>query len=130
MSAIAATAPAISPPVWRRLIGFNMFTGIVCAVIGWVIGDNVIGPAIHAHSIRYYAAQAGQNDISVMLGYLFGVLGFLGGLGFFNYPVKRMLGYPATMAEHESEGEGLFRYFTLCTDHKVVAIQYLVGVGT
>jgi cytochrome c oxidase subunit 1 len=40
-----------------------------------------------------------------------------------------MLGYPPTLAEHESEGEGLARYFRLCTDHKVVGMQYLVGVG-
>ena len=32
-------------------------------------------------------------------------------------------------AEHESEGEGIGRYFRLCTDHKVVGIQYIVGIG-
>jgi cytochrome c oxidase subunit 1 len=40
-----------------------------------------------------------------------------------------MLGPPPTLAEHESEGEGVGRYFRLCTDHKVVAIQYIVGIG-
>ena len=57
------------------------------------------------------------------------MVGFLVGLGFANYPVKRMLGHPPSLAEHESEGEGLGRYFRLCTDHKVVAMQYLVGIG-
>ena len=65
----------------------------------------------------------------MLLGYLFGVFGFLIGLGFANYPLKRMLGHPPTLAEKESEGEGLGRYFSLCTDHKVVAMQYMVGVG-
>ena len=40
-----------------------------------------------------------------------------------------MLGHPPTLAEHESEGEGIGRYFRLCTDHKVVAMQYMVGIG-
>ena len=40
-----------------------------------------------------------------------------------------MLGHPPTLAEHEDEGIGVARYFRLCTDHKVVGIQYLVGIG-
>ena len=57
------------------------------------------------------------------------MIGFLIGLGFANYPIRRMLGHPPTLAEHECEGEGVGRYFRLCTDHKVVAIQYIVGIG-
>ena len=113
---------------WRRLLGFNMLTGIVGAIIGWLIGD-WIGKRINTPSTVYYSTEAGQNDISVFLGYLLGVIGFLIGLGFANYPVRRMLGHPPTLAEHESEGEGIARYFRLCTDHKVVSIQYLVGIG-
>jgi cytochrome c oxidase subunit 1 len=129
MSAVAATMEVRHPPLWRRLVGFNLLTGIVGAIIGWVIGFDVVGPSIHAHSLAYYSTEAGENDIGVLLGYLFGVLGFLIGLGFANYPIRRMLGHPPTLAEHESEAEGIWRYFTLCTDHKVVGIQYLVGVG-
>jgi cytochrome c oxidase subunit 1 len=124
----ATSMPLAQRPAWRRLIGFNLLTGIVLAVVGWLIG-NLIGNSIHAQSLEYYSEQAGQNDIGVLLGYLFGVIGFLIGLGFANYPVRRLLGHPATLAEHESEREGASRYFTLCTDHKVVAIQYLVGIG-
>ena len=126
MSTIAM--PAAQRPGWRGLIGFNLLTGIVLAIVGWLIGD-FIGNRIHATSITYYTTEAGQNDIAVLLGYLFGVIGFLVGLGFANYPIRRMLGHPPTLAEHESEGEGVGRYFRLCTDHKVVALQYLVGIG-
>jgi cytochrome c oxidase subunit 1 len=115
-------------PVWRRLLGFNLLTGIVLAIVGWLIGD-FIGNQIHAPSLDYFTTQLGENDIAVLLGYLFGVIGFLVGLGFANYPVRRLLGYPPTLAEHESEGEGVGRYFRLCTDHKVVAIQYIIGIG-
>jgi cytochrome c oxidase subunit 1 len=124
----AVTIPAQRQPAWRKLVGFNLLTGIVFAAVGWLIGA-AIGNAIHATTLDYFSAEAGQNDVAVLLGYLFGVIGFLVGLGFANYPIRRLLGHPATLAEHESEGEGVGRYFRLCTDHKVVAIQYMVGIG-
>jgi cytochrome c oxidase subunit 1 len=127
MSAVAMTTSA-RPPLWRRLLGFNLLTGIVGAIVGGFIGS-LVGGLIHAKSIGYYTDQAGQNDISVLLGYLFGVIGFLVGLGFANYPIRRLLGHPPTLGEHEDEGEGIGRYFRLCTDHKVVGMQYLVGIG-
>jgi cytochrome c oxidase subunit 1 len=130
MSAIAISAG--QRPAWRRLIGFNLLTGIVLAIVGWLIGDaigNLIGNHTSGLSLKYYTKTAGQNDVAVLLGYLFGVIGFLVGLGFANYPISRMLGHPPTLAEHEGEGEGVGRYFRLCTDHKVVALQYLVGIG-
>ena len=55
------------------------------------------------------------------------MIGFLVGLGFLNYPVQRMLGHPPSLREKEAAGAS--RYFTLCTDHKVVGIQYLIGIG-
>ncbi len=126
MSTIAISARP--QPTWRKLIGFNLLTGIVLAVVGWLIGD-WLGGRIHAPSLDYFGTEAGENDIGIMLGYLFGVIGFLIGLGFANYPIKRLLGHPASLAEHEAEGEGVMRYFRLCTDHKVVAMQYIVGIG-
>jgi len=128
MTTTTAALPRTPQPLWRRLIGFNLLAGIVLGVVGWFIGW-VIGTHIHASSLEYFSEEAGENDIAVLLGYLFGVIGFLIGLGFANYPIRRLLGHPPTLAEHESEGEGVGRYFRLCTDHKVVSIQYLVGIG-
>ena len=98
----AITMPAERRPAWRGLLGFNLLTGIVGAIVGWLFGD-WIGGRIHAASIAYYATESGQNDISILLGYLFGVIGFLAGLGFLNYPIRRIMGYPPSLAEHESE---------------------------
>ena len=62
MSAIAmATTPA--PPLWRRLLGFGLFMGIIGAIIGYLIG-NWIGSLIHAPSLDAYS-DIGQNDIWV-----------------------------------------------------------------
>ena len=55
------------------------------------------------------------------------MVGFLVGLGFLNYPLARLRGYPPSLREKETGGWS--RYFSLCTDHKVVGIQYLWGIG-
>ncbi len=110
----------------RRLIGFNLLTGVVLGIVGfyvgWWIGHFVQGP-----SLAYLTGGSDQADISLFVGYFTGVVGFLVGLGFANYPVQRMLGKPASLREKETQGIG--RYFSLCTDHKVVGIQYLIGIG-
>ncbi len=109
----------------RRLFGFNLLTAIVLAVVGfyvgWWLGHQITGPSIE------YFGDTDQNDIALFLAYLVGVIGFLVGLGFANYPVQRMLGKPPSLREKEQQG--LARYFGLCTDHKVVGIQYLIGIG-
>ncbi len=95
MSAIAAPATT-RRPAWRGLIGFNLLTGIILAIVGYLIG-HWIGGLIHAPSLDYFD-DTGENDIAVLFGYLFGVIGFLIGLGFANYPIRRMLGHPPTLA--------------------------------
>jgi cytochrome c oxidase subunit I len=128
MTAIAAPVPAPRSG-FRQFFGFNMLTGIVLGIGGWFLGYSAIGNHIHGAGLVYYKTEAGQNDVAIMLGYLFGVIGFLVGLGFANYPFKRLLGHPPSLAEREAEEHGMLRYFSLSTDHKVVAKQYMVGIG-
>ncbi|MGD1056128.1 MAG: cbb3-type cytochrome c oxidase subunit I [Solirubrobacteraceae bacterium] len=128
MSTTSAAAAAPLPtgrPLWRRLIGFNLLTAVILGVggyyLGWWIGHLINGPSFE------YESATDENDVALLLGYFFGVVGFLIGLGFANYPISRLLGRPASLREKESGG--IARYFGLCTDHKVVGIQYLVGIG-
>jgi len=116
---------AIARPLWRRLIGFNLLGGIVLGIVGFYFGW-WLGHQIKADSLDYFG-DTNQNDVALMLGYLFSVIGFLVGLGFANYPLARMLGRDRSHVENEEGGVG--RYFGLCTDHKVVGIQYLLGIG-
>ena len=122
---MSTAAVDVRPPLWRRLIGFNLLTGIVLGVAGWYVGW-YLAHAISAASLDYFSA-VDYNELSVALAYIFGVLGFLIGLGFLNYPIARLRGYPPSLREKETGGVG--RYFSLCTDHKVVGIQYLIGIG-
>jgi cytochrome c oxidase subunit I len=128
MSTTTAAASAPQPtrrPLWRRLLGFNLLSAIVLGIggyyLGWFIGHQIGGPSYE------YQAATDENDVALLLAYFFGVIGFLIGLGFANYPASRLLGRPSSL--REKEGEGIGRYFGLCTDHKVVGIQYLVGIG-
>jgi cytochrome c oxidase subunit I len=128
MSTTSAAESAPMPtrrPLWRRLLGFNLLTAVILGVggyyLGWWIGHLINGPSFE------YESATDENDVALLLGYVGGVIGFLVGLGFANYPISRLLGRPASL--REKEGEGIGRYFGLCTDHKVVGIQYLVGIG-
>jgi cytochrome c oxidase subunit 1 len=124
VGAISTPQPT-GAPLWRRLIGFNLLTAVVLGVggyyLGWWIGHEIGGPSYK------YQAKANENDTALLLAYVFGVVGFLIGLGFANYPISRLLGRPASLREKEEQGIG--RYFGLCTDHKVVGFQYLIGIG-
>jgi cytochrome c oxidase subunit I len=123
---VAARAPEpVQRPLWRRVIGFNLLSAVALGVggyyLGWFIGHQIGGPSYK------YEAKTSENDVALLLAYFFGVAGFLIGLGFANYPLSRMLGRPPSLREKEEHGIG--RYFGLCTDHKVVGMQYMVGIG-
>jgi cytochrome c oxidase subunit 1 len=125
-TATATDTPAVERrPWWRRLIGFNLLSAVLLGVggyyLGWFIGHQISGKSYE------FQSKIDENDVALLLAYFFGVVGFLIGLGFANYPVSRMLGRPASL--REKEGHGIGRYFGLCTDHKVVGIQYLIGIG-
>jgi cytochrome c oxidase subunit 1 len=125
VTAAAQSPQPVSRPLWRRLIGFNLLTAVLLGVggyyLGWFIGHQIGSPSFK------YEEATDENDVALLLAYFFGVAGFLIGLGFANYPISRLLGRPPSLREKEQQG--ISRYFGLCTDHKVVGIQYLVGIG-
>ena len=125
-SAVSTTAVETRAPLWRRLIGFNLLTGDRSSASAAITSAGSSGTTSRGRASTYFG-DIDQNDISVLLGYLLGVIGFLIGLGFGVYPWARLRGYPPSLREKETQG--VSRYFGLCTDHKVVGIQYLIGIG-
>jgi cytochrome c oxidase subunit I len=101
-------------------------TALIGAIIGYAIGHwlgNFMTPS-------FVATGGGANDVNdeaIVLGYAFLVLGWLIGLGVFNDLVRQMLGKPVNSRTRETAG-GLAKYFRYTLDHKVVGIQYLVGM--
>jgi cytochrome c oxidase subunit I len=119
----AIRRPSLAGSRFGGFIGFNLFTAIALGIGGFFLGA-FIGGQIAAG--KDYLVGTNQDDVGLFLGFLFATIGWLGGLGFFNYPVGRILGRPATVP---LEVGGVGRYFRLTLDHKVIGIQYFFGVG-
>ena len=117
------TTPTKAPTFREQLVGFHLIWGVVLAAVGYFV-CHWLGTKVGGHIDSQSATD--QDDLAVFFGFLGATLGWLIGLGFFNYPLSRMLGRPASLVEGEEYG--VWRYFRLCTDHKVVAIQYFVAV--
>jgi cytochrome c oxidase subunit I len=98
-------------------------TALIGAVIGYAFG-HWLGNFLA--SGYQQVSTADGNDFAIVLGYAFLVLGWLIGLGVFNDLVRQMLGKPINGNNHL--GNGLAKYFRYSLDHKVVGIQYLVGM--
>ena len=110
----------ITRSYWRQP---NIFTGLVGAVVGYAFG-HWLGNAI-AGSYQQVVGN-GENNHALTLGYIFGTVGWLAGLGVFNYPARKLLGYqPQAVEENDQKFN---RYFRYSLDHKVVGIQYLVAM--
>jgi cytochrome c oxidase subunit 1 len=107
----------------KRLIGFHLGTGILLGVGGWYLGW-WLGHQVNAPSLDYFG-DTDQNDVAVFVGYVLGTIGFLTGLGFLNYPLARMAGRPSSLPKKDGS-RGLLG---MATDHKVVGLQYLWGIG-
>ena len=110
-------------PAWRRSpwLRPHILWAMAGAVIGYLIGHwlgNVIASG-------YDQVQTSQNDVAIVLGLVLGVAGWMTGIGAFNYPLAKILGYelspPPTV-------RSWVRYFRMTEDHKVVGWQYAVGV--
>jgi cytochrome c oxidase subunit 1 len=102
----------------------SVVTGLIGAVAGYFIG-HWLGNYVGHTWIN--VINANQNDLALLLGYVMGVLGWLAGLGAFNYPLQKMVGIEPIEDPAEAE-QGLGRYFRYTTEHKVVGVQYLFGI--
>jgi len=108
-------------PWWMRPA---VHTALIGAVAGYLFG----------HWLGNFLASGYQqvkhadiNDTPIVLGYVFGTVGWLAGLGVFNDLLRQMAGRPAAGRDRAADG-GLARYFRYSLDHKVVGIQYLIGM--
>jgi cytochrome c oxidase subunit I len=117
------SGPRRRRPWWQRP---GILTGFAGAVGGYFFG-HWLGNAIGAGWQQ--VATADQNNLAIVLGYTFLTIGWLAGLGVFNDLFRLMLGRAIPHEEQEEEARtGLARYFQYTLGHKVVGIQYLVGI--
>ncbi len=110
-------------PWWMRPA---VHTGLIGAVLGYLVG-HWLGNFLADGYV--HVVNSGQNDMAIVLGYLLGTVGWLAGLGVFNDLFRMMTGRPSrTVEEEAAAADGLTRYFRYSLDHKVVGMQYLVGM--
>ncbi|HEY2639339.1 MAG TPA: cbb3-type cytochrome c oxidase subunit I [Streptosporangiaceae bacterium] len=125
-----APAAAAGRPWWRRPA---IHTALIGAVIGYWLGHllgTYLTGATGAANQYPNVSLSDSEDWPIVLGYLLAVVGWLAGLGVFNDVIRQMLGRPESTAnaqETEQRG-GVAKYFRYELDHKVVGIQYLVGM--
>src|SRR5271155_640299 len=115
--------PRRARPWWLRPAIHTAFIG---AVVGYLVGHwlgNVIASGYQQ------VTEGDLNDLAIVLGYALATVGWLAGLGGFNDLLVRMTGREVLRQEQaEAAPPGLARYFRYSLDHKVVGIQYLVGM--
>src|ERR1700689_1621644 len=117
---------------WWMLPGIH--PGLIGSVLGYVLGhwmgNSMATPTPCSDPTTKTYQQiclSDTHDLAIVLGFAFMVLGWLIGLGVFNDLFRLMAGKPIGADEVVPEG-GLAKYFRFTLDHKVVGIQYLVGM--
>jgi cytochrome c oxidase subunit 1 len=115
-------------PWWRRPA---IHTAALGAIVGYLIG-HLLGNYLAGSGDGLYPniALSDSSDWPIVLGYALAIVGWLAGLGVFSDLLRQVAGRPTVLPgglpEHETSG--LARYFRYSLDHKVVGIQYLVGM--
>jgi cytochrome c oxidase subunit 1 len=119
-------AAAHRPRAWWRRPAIH--TGVIGAVVGYLLG-HLLGNYLAGSGDSLYPniALSDSSDWPIVLGYLLAIVGWLAGLGVFNDILRQMAGRPPA-EEPVNEAGGLAKYFRYSLDHKVVGIQYLVGM--
>ncbi|MGH9303305.1 MAG: cytochrome c oxidase subunit I [Acidimicrobiales bacterium] len=120
LSANGGTFAAARPKPWW--LQQHLGTAILGAVGGYALG-HLIGNIIASQYV--VPVNNGENDIAVVLGLAFAVGGWLLGVGAFNYPIGKIFGREQLP---EIPDASWTRYFKYTLDHKVVGIQYVIGV--
>ena len=100
----------------------HLGTAVIGAVLGYLLGHwlgNVVGSGYTNIS------NSGSNSIAVTGGLLLAVAGWLLGIGAVNYPLAKLVGMEP---RPEYESTSWTRYLRYTADHKVVGLQYVIGV--
>ena len=103
--------PGLLRGAWMAVLFFGLGTLLVCALRWWWSWD----PVWNTEVVLAVAAMT------------FAPIGFLAGIGSFDYWLHYVAGRPTRPEDHSGHGAHSWRdYFRVNTDHKVIGIQYLV----
>src|SRR6187401_897799 len=103
----------------------GLFRGAIGMLLGAAFGVGLV-VALRAISDLpvWQTEQTGYPHVVVPL--ITGPLGFLAGLGCFDYWIRWAVGAPTIPEDHSQHGAHSWKdYFRFNTDHKVIGIQYI-----
>src|SRR5579884_1576070 len=115
---------AYNPPWWQRL---NLWTALLGGLVGFVFVNWVLGRDGGPLNLVF----GWEINQTLVVSYFAGLFGFMLGLGALNYPIMWILGYTPSQEEQAYQygiGQGWDKYLRMTLDHKVVGLQYLVGI--
>ena len=120
------TAAPRRRPLSHTLTQWGVPLGIVGAVIGFWLG------ALIGEHLVPADANSNNSNAALIIAYIGSAVGFLAGMGFFHYPIGRLLGRARPTEADDAfmygEDGGWKRYFRLNLDHKVIGVQYLIVI--
>jgi hypothetical protein len=97
-----------------RRLASAIVVGVVVGLVGYWIGAQL--------------DTANNGDAAILLGYLSGAVGFLITLGFADGVLLWLRGRRSATNVNRTEGKGWTEYFGISLDHKVVGMQFAVGI--
>ena len=97
-----------------RRLASAIVVGVVVGLVGYWIGAQL--------------DTANNGDAAILLGYLSGAVGFLITLGFADGVLLWLRGRRSVTNVNRTEGKGWTEYFGISLDHKVVGMQFAVGI--
>jgi cytochrome c oxidase subunit 1 len=111
-------------PWWRRAA---IHTALAGAVIGYLVG-HLLGNFLGSEYQQLPLSDS--SDLPIVLGYVLAVVGWVAGLGVDTELGGQIAARPPAAGHPPAEADvsGVARYFRYSLDHKVVGIQYLVGM--
>ncbi|MDP8910945.1 MAG: cytochrome c oxidase subunit I [Actinomycetota bacterium] len=119
-----AHVPKPPPSGWRRFTAPGWLRAFWCTALFFGIGVGIVA------LFRWWAGWMPLLDSTVVVtvaGMVTMPLGFLVGIGAFDYWTRYAIGAPTVPEDHSGHGAHSWRdYFRVNTDHKVIGVQYLV----
>ena len=107
----------------HRLIAPGWYRAVLGVVLGFAFG---LGLVVLVRSLYGYEPLWDWNAIVTVGGLIAAPLGFLVGIGCFDYWFRWASGAPTVPEDHSGHGAYSWKdYFRVNTDHKVIGIQYI-----
>jgi cytochrome c oxidase subunit 1 len=117
-------APKPPPTGWRLLTAGSLLRAVWMTPLFWGIG---FGITVIVRWLEGWHPIVEWDVVTVTATLTAAPLGFLAGIGGFDYWMRWAIGSPTQPEDHSGHGARSWRdYFRVNTDHKVIGIQYLV----